>query len=134
MGLSKDGAEGRKEIAKAFASTLLPLKQLYAIMILYRKPGDPKVVWDSELHRFITYFRLRHHSFQPELQSDDEVVSYTLEEVNQFLKTVNMSSNMTVQKLGLCISHRDIPPLRVLEKEQEHLKKMKKMYLLFSED
>lgn len=52
-----------------------------------------------------------------------------LEHVNQFLETVNIISNMPVDKLPLSIANPDVPPLRVLDKEQEHIEKMKKIFL-----
>lgn len=112
MGLLKDDVEWMKAIRKAFSTSFVPLIHIFATIIAYSEPSDPKNIWKLEEARFLDAFRLRHMSFEQKLQHDNVVVSYATMEVRKFLETVNISSNLSVQKFGLQIPHEDLPQFR----------------------
>ena len=129
MGLLKDDIEWKKAIREAFSLCFVPLTHLFATILAYCEPSDPFDIWYSEKDRFIEDFRLRHRSFKTELENDDVVVSYALMEVVEFLKTVNISSKITLEEHGIFIPHPNLPPLERVRREREEMEKMKKTFI-----
>lgn len=118
-----------EEIREAFDFSFVLLTHLYATTITHRELENAKEIWDWKAQRFIDEFRLRHRLFEEELQSDDVVVSYDLQEVHAFLKTVNISPNMKVEKWGLQVHNPDLRPLQTVQKERENSEMVKKTFI-----
>lgn len=122
----KIGMERKEIISEAFDLSFVPLTHLYSTIIAYRKPENQNDIWYLEAQTFIDDFRLCHILVEEELQSDDVFVSYVSQEVNAFVKTFSVSSNMKVDKFRLripqtLVSYKLFKGTKRHRNDEEHL-------------